>query len=191
MKTTIKVALAALMIAGVSLESCKKGEGDPFLSLKSRKARVAGEWTVSSGEGKDVNGSITSTWTYNGTVKTTTVSSVSAEDKYTETYEFEKDGKFTIKHVNNNNSTVITETTTGTWNFTGGVGDVKNKSQIVLNVLTYSDGSTTTTYTGSDAPSMVMDIYELKSKEMIFKGTGTTSQGSSSSSSEFSWTLTQ
>lgn len=191
MKTTIKVALAALMIAGVSLESCKKGEGDPFLSLKSRKARVAGEWTVSAGEGKDVSSSITSTWTYNGTVKTTTVGSASAEDKFTETYEFEKDGKFTYKHVDNNGSTATTDTWTGTWNFTGGVGDVKNKSQIVLNVLTYSDGSSTTTYTGSDAPSMVMDIYELKSKEMIFKGTGTTTQGSSSSSSEFSWTLTQ
>lgn len=191
MKTTIKVALAALMIAGVSLESCKKGEGDPFLSLKSRKARVAGEWTVSAGEGKDVSSSITSTWTYNGTVKTTTVGSASAEDKFTETYEFEKDGKFTYKHVDNNGSTATTDTWTGTWNFTGGVGDVKNKSQIVLNYLTYSDGSSTTTYTGSDAPSAVIDIYELKSKEMIFKGTGTTTQGSSSSSSEFSWTLTQ
>lgn len=27
---------------------CKKGEGDPFLSLKSRKSRLVGEWTIDS-----------------------------------------------------------------------------------------------------------------------------------------------
>lgn len=189
MKTTIKVALAALTIASLAFSGCKKGEGDPFLSLKTRKGRIHGEWTVKSGEGKDVNGSITSTWTYDGTKKTTTVGSITSDNKFTETYEFEKDGAFTYKHVDNNGSPAVTETWTGTWNWTGGVGDMKNKSQIVLTVLSYNDGSSTVTYTGSDAPHSVMDVYELKSKEMIFKGTGTTVNGSSSTSSEFSWTL--
>ncbi len=48
MKTLKKFALVA--IAGLffapAFQSCKKGEEDPGLSLRSRKARLAGEWTL-------------------------------------------------------------------------------------------------------------------------------------------------
>lgn len=40
------IAAAAMLIP--TLNSCKKGSNDPFLSLRSRKARVAGEWTIAS-----------------------------------------------------------------------------------------------------------------------------------------------
>lgn len=49
----IKNVLAVLSIGVLlipTLESCKKGEEDPGLSLRSRKGRVAGEWNVSSYE---------------------------------------------------------------------------------------------------------------------------------------------
>ena len=42
---------AAAMVLVANLSSCKKGENDPFLSLKSRKARLCGEWTVTKSEG--------------------------------------------------------------------------------------------------------------------------------------------
>ncbi len=194
MKTSFKVAIAALAISAFVLDGCKKGEGDPFLSLASRKARVAGEWKVSAGSGtsSQVVGSttITDTWTYDGATQTTTTNpgSTVTTDKFTMDYTFEKDGTFSQVYVDNNGSTAQTTTTTGTWNFTGGVGEMKNKSQIVMTTLSVANSAGTTTYTGSNAPSSIMDIYQLKGKEIIFKGTGTTSVGTQSDSYE--WTLT-
>lgn len=50
-KQILNVALGALVIASsMSIQSCKKGENDPGLSLKSRKARLTGEWTLKSME---------------------------------------------------------------------------------------------------------------------------------------------
>lgn len=50
MKNTLKfsVAALALAIAVVSFNGCKKGEEDPGISFKSRKGRVAGDWTLSA-----------------------------------------------------------------------------------------------------------------------------------------------
>lgn len=47
MKITKKTFLAfAIMAAAATLfTGCRKGEGDPLISLQSRKARVAGNWT--------------------------------------------------------------------------------------------------------------------------------------------------
>src|SRR5687768_1880629 len=49
MRTVIKtISVLAVPIFLLSSGGCKKGEGDPLISLHTRKARVAGEWTVSS-----------------------------------------------------------------------------------------------------------------------------------------------
>ena len=46
-KVVLMLTLGGLMLA---TPSCKKGENDPFLSLSSRKARVAGAWDVTGWE---------------------------------------------------------------------------------------------------------------------------------------------
>ena len=43
----------ALISSVVLVSSCKRGEEDPFLSLRSRDNRVMGEWTVSSVEARE------------------------------------------------------------------------------------------------------------------------------------------
>lgn len=48
--TNIFAVAIIAALAMPTLNSCKKGEEDPFLSLKTRKARVAGEWTLSTYE---------------------------------------------------------------------------------------------------------------------------------------------
>lgn len=50
----MKYIVSLILSSGLLFFSlgCKKGEGDPFLSLKSRKSRLVGEWTIDS-------------WTYN------------------------------------------------------------------------------------------------------------------------------
>lgn len=193
MKTSIKIMVAAMAISSVGFVGCKKGEGDPFLSLASRKARLAGEWTVSAGEGSSTDASGTDNWVYDGTTKTTTTSTNNTiTDKFTIEYTFEKDGTFKMVNTDNNTSTAIVETTTGTWNWTGGVGDMKNKSQIVLTTLSYSvtPGNITQSWTGDNAPTAVMDVYQLKGKEIIFKSEGSTTSSSGTVSSKDSWTLT-
>jgi hypothetical protein len=177
MKTSIKVALAALTIAALSFESCKKGENDPFLSLHTRKTRVSGSWTVKKGEGTRTSGSSTTTWTYDGATYTETQGSTSNSIAETVTMNFEKDGTFKIVDTYTNASVNYTETytTTGTWNFTAGVGEDKNKDNIVLRTLSYTDAQTigststtsTSTYTGDSAPSAIYYLDELKNKEMI------------------------
>jgi hypothetical protein len=48
-KNLFSLAAAGLMLAvGLQFSGCKKGEEDPFLSLRSRKARITGEWTVTA-----------------------------------------------------------------------------------------------------------------------------------------------
>jgi hypothetical protein len=49
MKKVLGIALIAAF-AVPSFQACKKGEDDPGLSLRSRKARLAGEWTLASME---------------------------------------------------------------------------------------------------------------------------------------------
>lgn len=227
MKNFGKLALAAAIILPAVLVSCKKGENDPFLSLRSRKARVVGEWTVSKGEGTDVNTSTTqfagtttttttNNWTYDGAslseVKTTVVTTTSPASSNsstttdltaeTMTHSFEKDGAWkSVQVVTYSNGDTRTVTSTGRWNFTGGVGEVKNKEQIVVvtEKMEVSDfdksnnttSNTVTEYTGSEASSMVITLDELKNKEMIWKVSGTTSQSSSTSSTDGTWTLTQ
>ena len=190
MKTSIKILVAAMAISSVGFVGCKKGEGDPFLSLASRKARLAGEWTVTAGEGKDTDASGTDTWVYDGTTETTTFSSGgTSTNKYTMEYTFEKDGTYKMVYTDNN-VTAIVSTSTGTWNWTGGVGEMKNKSQVVLTQLTWASGSVSQSWTGDNAPTSVMDVYQLKGKEIIFKSTGSTTSASGTVSSEDSWTLT-
>jgi hypothetical protein len=47
MKKNISLLLLISILFGIiSLSGCKKGPNDPFISLKSRKARVVGDWII-------------------------------------------------------------------------------------------------------------------------------------------------
>lgn len=198
MKNFVKVTAAVLLLASFGLESCKKGENDPFLSLRSRKGRVAGDWKITAGSGTDVSGSTTTTWTYDGATYTQTSGSNSTSTSMTMEYSFDKAGTWTGTTVTTGTGFSQTVTSSGTWNFTGGVGDVKNKSQIVMMTLSEttvtvvgsSSTTSTDTYTGSDAPTSINDLDELKNKEMIWKYKGSHTSGSTTSSSEGTYTAT-
>ncbi len=201
MKTSIKIAVAALVIASFGFEGCKKGPNDPFMSIHTRKARVVGDWKISAGSGSDQTGSQTpTTWTYDGTTYSSTSGSTTTTSNLTITMSFVKDG--TYKSVTTTTATGFSDavTETGTWNFTGKVGDDKNKDHIVMKTLVSTDvttiGSTsstsTDTYTGDDAPVSIMMLDELKNKEIIMTWTGTTKNGTASQdrTSSGSYTLT-
>jgi hypothetical protein len=149
MKTTKKliIALSVAALVAPTLESCKKGENDPGLSLRSRKARVAGEWKVSKMDLKSSSkGSTIQTNTSFSGVTTTTNSS------YTDDVTISFDGtnfKHTEKYSNTNNNVTTTSDTTYT-----GTGEIKftfEKDGTFTKSETrkYTRTNVTTPYTGA------------------------------------------
>jgi hypothetical protein len=111
----IILSIASLIALSIVTSSCKKGDGDAFLSLRSRKARVVGEWKATKFEEKNsssttsVSGGITTTSSSTGEIKlegdkftvvmTETdengdVTTINASGTGTLTLKFEKDGTF-------------------------------------------------------------------------------------------------
>ncbi|CAN5731775.1 hypothetical protein BH11BAC7_BH11BAC7_31730 [soil metagenome] len=208
MKTSIKIAVAALVIASFGFEGCKKGPNDPAFSFSSRKARMAGDWKYASGEGKSYDGINTHTvWTYDGstlssTATTTTPASTNTSlTSVTMSVTFEKEGAYkqvTTTTTPSPNASTRTLTETGTWNFTGSVGtNNNNKDHIVMVLLSstevYTANSVTTTtaysYTGDDAPVSLYFLDKLSSKEIVMTYEGTSTSGGVTSTNEGSWTL--
>jgi hypothetical protein len=209
MKTSIKIAVAALVIASFGIEGCKKGPNDPAISVYSRKARMTGEWKYKSGEGKRSALNSNTTWTYDGAVLTevtTTTSPSSTTTTLTSrtiSLTYEKDGTYTMVTTTTTPSplpSTNTETETGTWNFTGGVGSQNNnKDHVVMRTLSvitvFVAGplSTTSTeqYSGDDCPTTTMFLDELRNDKIVFTHEGTTLNGTTTETNEGSWTLEQ
>ncbi len=172
-----------------SFQSCKKGENDPFLSLKSRKARLKGDWELTSLNQTEVSGSTITTYTFNGSLLTVTSGSTYTSYTYSEKITFETDGTFTQEMTQSISGAMYSYTGKGNWWFgrRNKEAEYKNKETVVLqftseNTVSSSGSSTTTsvaTYTGSECDTEVWLIDELKSKEMVIINDGTyTSSGS-------------
>lgn len=140
-----------LLLTFIGLFACKKGENDPFLSLRTRKSRLAGEWILTGITGKYVsrsNTAVTNSTTVflDGilTESSTTdffignQSSVtnSTYGKYSYALSFGKDGTYSLKKEllfpSGNKKYVITES--GNWVFVGKSKneDLKAKEAIQL-----------------------------------------------------------
>lgn len=161
-KTTMKKItrmLALALTVAVIAPSCGKYEDGPGISLRTKKARMAGDWKLASLNlvevDTDASGDADNTTTASTDGSTLTVTKVStsgsssttttATGTITMTLTIKKDGSYT--------STTTTElvsvedffgidltttenessTESGTWNFTGGVGSsIGSKEQLVL-----------------------------------------------------------
>jgi hypothetical protein len=171
-----KILICLSLFAVISLSGClKKGDDDPFISLRSRKGRVAGDWktisvkAISKYTSASNPGSTTSfEYTSNGETYTeiTTVNGVATTESGTQTekWTFDKDGSYSSTSTTDGAETK----STGRWNFTSGVGDTKNKSQLTISEETSSTAGTTTpdTYGGNQVDE-VYDIKELRNETMV------------------------
>jgi hypothetical protein len=198
MKTKITFKLIALALLVMPFfNSCKKGEGDPSISLRSRKARLTGEWTIEKYKSESNTAYITDYGTeqefFSETVEGDKATLLgdwglvqgSAECNVT----FNGDGTFEMVMVYKNLmiyniiAASISKTTSGTWNFLGGIEEeYKNKERIVLNILkeseiiSYSESdasgreSNTRTYANGEN-IMNWQLTTLKNKEMVMEGT--------------------
>ncbi|MBI5219452.1 MAG: hypothetical protein HY958_11030 [Bacteroidia bacterium] len=121
MKKSLLFALAFTAISVTVLTSCRKGPDDPFISFRSRDARITGEWKLAKYERSDIDkGSSLSnnrTYTYNfdGTLMTETFSGKYYNGGYrdttwTKTYSYShtltvnKNGTYKSTRIKNGNS---------------------------------------------------------------------------------------
>lgn len=193
MKTTIKLSalvLAAAFVFGGT--SCKKGEDDPFLSVKSRKSRLTGQWKMTSmtWTDKTTQGGSTDTETWVSTDGETliytesdgTVSEWSVQDI---SYMFDKDNsyenmmnvtmtKYDGVDIPASAQAPTTETYKGSWSWLGKDknGEYKNKERIALrqteSTSTY-DGNVSSDYsfTGNNVLGGSMVLHKLSNKELV------------------------
>lgn len=172
------IGLVLLLVLGFT--GCKKGEDDPFISLRSRNNRLTGEWKMVSGEfnttiKEDGTTRISKSVYSNGFYNETTTSSNG--DNETTTYsgsiilEFEKEGTFTYT----SNDEDYFSTMEGVWSFLNKNKelDLKNKEAIML---TFTSGFETydgemdrmNTLSGkTNIPEMIFIIKQLKNNEMV------------------------
>lgn len=136
MKKTISIIILSVLVIPFIITSCKKGENDPFLSLKSRNARLVGDWKVAES-------TITSNSTdsYDGgsyTQNTTTVGTETINDlTYTET-ETE-----TEIYTTTGGSPITTKTTTS------GTGTITSKITYEKDGVFKMEETKTVNYTSS------------------------------------------
>jgi hypothetical protein len=172
LKIIVLVIAAALFIP--LMNGCKKGENDPFLSLKSRDARLKGTWNMKKGEGSgstsNTQGSTTTTTSYSYSyssgigINATTAGGTTTRDtsRYTFEMTINKDGTLECTYSTTDidwsppkETKVRTYNSNGRWYWRE---DKKSKTCIELDIYDSSIPFSGTYY-----------IDELKSKEMILK----------------------
>ncbi|NCU04751.1 MAG: hypothetical protein GXC73_12265 [Chitinophagaceae bacterium] len=169
----------------ILLDSCfKKGEDDPFVSLRTRKDRVAGKWKVSSIAGVDSSsygdGSQVNKWFYhlkggeyvdsyvfvfNYQVREIRVT----KGKRTVYYEFDKNRNYSMYDYTDDDTTIMK----GKWGFNDKSEYIKKKigiyvypATIYSNTLFY-DGSF---YTGwRSGGEHLCSIRELRHEKMVWE----------------------
>lgn len=164
--------LTAGFVLAFSYNSCKKGPEDPFFSIWSRKHRVVGDWRVSEYKVDFVD-------SLRQILKAEpTVGACGPEfDSIIWTYDFQltfgKEGDYssratiykdTIFDIVTNTATCpdvikndsVISVTQLEWNFTGKIGDVKNKEQLLL-------------FDPETKETTIFDIIGLREKEMLLE----------------------
>lgn len=166
-------AILFVSISCVFLTNCKKGPDDPAVSLRSRKARVTGNWRLEGGNvsltynpsGKSPysqyfvfkTGQFEMTETYQGGIPTIYIGD------YTLNLNFIKDGKFDLTETISRRTTRVS----GTWNFVAGVGKTKNKESIVLKIDAASAGASNDCFFTKFNTELTYQIKELRNKRIV------------------------
>jgi hypothetical protein len=185
------ILLLVLLFSFPILFSCKKGDGDPFFSIYSRKQRLTGDWNVTSIAETVKYKSTTITTTYNGSRKKVemvvrdTIVYTATDTLYVYSklrtavgslyYNFGKTGTYQIDEAFTDDTThaQYTSQEKGLWYFTGGGRDSDTKpgellglqaTSFVQNSLTPALNFTES-YSGQNTMG-IYHIFELASKEI-------------------------
>ena len=174
LRKTLRSAVLIISLATV-FSNCKKGDDDPVLSLRTRKARVVGDWHIESGSvsftyykksGSTFNQRITfsntnatMTETYQGGIPTIYTGS------YLLNMSFKKDGKFEMSET----FAGYIVKASGRWNFVNGVGELKNKESINIVLDATTSGDTQNGLFNKFNTEFSYRIKELRNKKMVIE----------------------
>ncbi len=176
MKKIISLFALSAIVATLIFSGCKKGENDPFLSLKSRTARLAHTWKLSS-ENFTItytgsNYTSTTVYSYDGTSETQTTTNTygsnsnttTATKTYSEEVTFDKAGTYESTIVDDGD----VETEKGNWMWTNKNKDqdIKNKEAIVMTSTSNSNLNYTNSGKTND-PVEILVFDKLSSTEII------------------------
>jgi hypothetical protein len=177
----IKLLLLIVILFYTILPSCKKGEDDPFLSFRSRKARLVGDWNLTGGSSILTYYDTTQTISYkinSVDINFSTPSSgifASGTVPYTEDWAIRKDGTFKI--LKKGQYSVTME---GFWSFANKDNNMglKNKECLILRVTSqkyiYAGGFKEESYEfeGAYCQISTYNIKQLKNKEIVLTNEG-------------------
>jgi len=169
--------------------SCKKGEKDPFLSLTSRKARMANEWKIESWKKTAISSGLNqfnqpidseisydlnqSTYVVNspalfyipfftGTAKTTEASWViDKKGEWTRTLNYE--------YSTQNYANTTTEVAKGNWNFLSKGNDYKNKERVIFNITSEYKKEIFNNNNGTNVVNESTEEYNNGDKALIYE----------------------
>jgi hypothetical protein len=171
----LKVAL--LLTATLLLAECKKGENDPALSLRTRKARLAGDWRLKEGRASityyTTSSVFNESYMFDGSQLKLNTDEPGVPVTYVAPYvlglTINKDGSFSCSELLGNKSL----NGEGSWNFNSGVGERKSKEYVIFTINKVS-GSKTTGYhlfnrTGTE---FEYAITELRSDRLVIHSAG-------------------
>ncbi|MDX1652905.1 MAG: hypothetical protein R3277_10465 [Brumimicrobium sp.] len=133
MKTNFLRLLILVFAGTLILESCRKGENDPLISLRTRDARITGKWELVDFEATSseinntgvVNTNEQTTTTYDGSTWTNTSNGNTDSYTYTREITIEDDGNYIYRETIEGE---ISEET-GTWSW---LDNTKKKIGIFL-----------------------------------------------------------
>src|SRR6218665_1136261 len=172
----MKKLITAMVLAGCALllTTCKKGKDDPAFSLLTRKARLAGEWKLVSGNvsvtypNTSTNTIYNEYFVFDGSALTLNVTEAGTPPviytgKYGLTLSIKKDGTFTVTETLS--SKVFSAS--GTWNFTSGVGKAKNKDGVLFKVTTLNSGKSNFHLFNQTELEFSYKVTELRNKKIV------------------------
>lgn len=149
---------------------CKKGEDDPLISFRTRKARVAGEWHLTEGSvrvEKIKPGISNEVLTYEITddsfVSTNSATSETFKGSFKMTLSFTKKGEVKFSEAF---ETDIYQGK-GTWDFEGSVGEQKKKESVSFNLSGLVGGSSYIDVFNKSRMFFTYRLKELRNKKIV------------------------
>ncbi|MBL7931787.1 MAG: hypothetical protein JNL60_07795 [Bacteroidia bacterium] len=170
MRLITRYIACGLLLVGF-FQSCKKGEDDPLLSLRTRKNRITGNWTLKSGyldvHTENAPGVTDEHYEYSESdlsYKHVQKNSLETGVSHHLNIQFDKKGHFVVEEESNGN----TFKAEGEWDFEDGQGKAKKKEYIQLKITSVLQGKTY--YYDSFIKSnthLVYRIKELRNKKLV------------------------
>jgi len=171
-KKTLKINLVILLFCSIAFPGCKKGEGDPAISFRTRKARMVGEWRLKSGSAglthtKPGSPTLATGYVFDGSTAQASETEVSGPPTiyifaFLLNINIKKDGTFILTENYGSYSLIAS----GTWNFTSGIGENKNKEEVLFIIDKVNAGDIYGHLFNKQSIEFTYKITELRDKEL-------------------------